>query len=87
MQPFELEGLKRLLIQQQGGTFLIENRCGHFGVPLDSARFYDQPIECNQHYIRFDLHSGEVAGECRDPYDPLTTFEVVTEGEVVGLIR
>ncbi|OOZ40683.1 hypothetical protein BOW53_06635 [Solemya pervernicosa gill symbiont] len=83
-RSFEVNGLQLLLIHQQGRSYLIENRCGHFGVPLDRATLYEQSIECNQHYIRFDLNNGEVltpnAGQC----DPLRIFETVIEDGQIG---
>lgn len=51
---------KEICLVQQGDTFFaFENKCGHFGLPLDDGRLKDASIVCTHHGIEFSLKSGE----------------------------
>ncbi len=83
---FEVGALRLLLIQVCGERFLVENRCGHFGVAIDGGEIHDGSIECPQHFMRFDLRSGVVLNpqhyaDC----DPIRVFALIERDGQLGL--
>ena len=82
-KKFDIHGLSLLLIQQNAHVYLIENKCGHFGVPLESAEITESSIICSEHGIEFDLHSGEALCASWADCDPVRVFSLVEkEGEL-----
>ena len=84
-QSFKVGDINLLLIHYRSKTHLIENRCGHFGVPMTNAILIDGTIECKQHYIRFDLKSGNVVKPDMNNCDPIRVFEVSVVDGMVGV--
>lgn len=84
-QPHLVGNLKLLLIQTEGKRFLVENRCGHFGIPLEQGEITQGTITCPQHYIRFDLTSGQVVSQTRDNCDPIRVFTLISQDGDVGI--
>lgn len=63
-----------LLIIRQGKPYLIENKCGHFGVPLENGQLRDQQIVCPEHGISFDLGTGNIVNRPYENCDPIKVF-------------
>lgn len=84
-QALSVKGHSLLLIQHGGETFVIENKCGHFGVPLATGRVADGKIRCSQHGFEFELRSGRLVSRPFEHCDPLVTFAVQIQGEFVGV--
>jgi nitrite reductase/ring-hydroxylating ferredoxin subunit len=73
-----------LLVRHQGRLHCIENKCGHFGVPLADGRVVDGTIVCRQHGISFSLASGEVVNRPWENCDKVRVYPVVeTDTEAV----
>ena len=84
-QAFTVNGAAVLLVQAQGKIYAVENKCGHFGVALDTGRVVGGRIRCSQHGAEFDLSSGQVTNHVVAQCDSLRTFVVVTRGDDVGI--
>ncbi len=64
----------------KGKYYLIENKCGHFGVPLLNGRIRDNEIVCAEHGISFDLETGSVVNRPYENCDPIKVFTSKIEG-------
>lgn len=76
---------KLLIIRHQSKTYIIENKCGHFGIPLDTGHLEEGTIVCRQHGISFDLNSGEISNRPYENCDSVKTFDVVIKDGFVGV--
>lgn len=85
MKAFEVGGRAVLLIQQHGVCHAVGNRCGHFGVPLDTGSLQDGAIACSQHGIAFSLTSGEIVNRPWENADPIPVYRVVLDDDRVGI--
>lgn len=85
IKSFEIEGNKILLIQQAGKQYVIENKCGHFGVPLEKGLLKEKTITCKQHGIEFDLATGAIIDALWDDCDPVKIFTLLDENGVLGV--
>jgi nitrite reductase/ring-hydroxylating ferredoxin subunit len=83
---FDVSGVSLLLIQQHGRVYAVENKCGHFGIPLENGMLENHAIRCRQHGALFDLASGAVLNRVVAQCDPLRVFEVRIDGEDVGIV-
>lgn len=84
-QTFSIGQLKLLLIKQNERFFLIENKCGHFGTPLEDGRIVDETIACAHHGISFDLNSGAISNRPWETCDPIQVFEIQWQDDMLGL--
>jgi nitrite reductase/ring-hydroxylating ferredoxin subunit len=84
-RAFTVNGVAVLLVQTEGKIYAVENKCGHFGIALDTGRLVGARIQCSQHGAEFDLLSGQVTNHVVAQCDPLRTFVVVARGEDVGI--
>ena len=84
-KAFDIGGFRLLLIQHKNEIYLIENRCGHFGVPLDTGHVEDGTIVCSQHSISFSLITGEIINRPFENADPIKIFQTAIEGGFVGV--
>lgn len=84
-QAFKIQGVSILLVHSAGQTYAVENKCGHFGVPLVTGRLVGARIQCSQHGAEFDLASGQVMNHVVAQCDPLRVFSVVMRGDDVGV--
>ncbi len=75
-----------LLIQTLDQPHLIENRCGHMGIPLDTGEVENNTIVCSQHGISFDLETGELANRPYENADPIKIFEISYQNGYMGVI-
>ena len=86
MRPFVIEGRRLLLLQEAGKLHLIENRCPHMDIPLETgALLPTEAIRCRAHGIEFDLNTGKASGPLADSLDCLTRFRLAYEGTTVGV--
>lgn len=85
-QVFNVAGESLLLLQTSGTPHLIENRCGHFGVPLETGDLKDNTIVCSQHGISFDLETGQIANRPYENADPIKIFEISYQNDYLGVI-
>lgn len=68
-----------LLISHNNQYYLIENKCGHFGVPLIEGKIKGDEIICPQHHISFSLKSGAVINRPYENCDKIQVFKVVQQ--------
>ncbi len=83
IRPFRIAGRDLLLVQDQGRTYLIANRCPHMDAPLTFATVRNGLLRCPMHGIEFDLPSGGARSGC---FSPLEKFTVVYEGNLLGVM-
>ncbi len=83
---FKFDALGLLLVEQGGQRFLLEARCPHRGHPLDSARVEDGCVQCPLHNYRFDLSTGAVIKASEEACRPLRVYDLVYEGNEIGLL-
>lgn len=82
---FRVQGNSLLLLQDAGKTYLIENRCPHMDAPLANGEIKDGNITCRAHGIRFGLADGQAQGPLASMMDCLHFFELIYEGNKVGV--
>ena len=85
-RSFKIDALDLLLIQQGEQRYLLEGRCPHRGHPLESADLDAGCLECPLHKYRFDLSTGAVAAATEEACRPLRIYELVYEGNEVGML-
>ena len=83
---YKIDNLHLLLLQREGQRFLIEARCPHRDHPLDVASIGGGVIQCALHQYRFALGDGRLLVSTEEPCRDLRTFELVYEGNEVGLM-
>lgn len=86
MRAFNVDGASVLLIQNRGRVHAVENKCGHFGIPLEHGTLLDNAIRCRQHGAQFDLATGAVLNHVVAQCDPLRVFELRFDGNDVGIV-
>ena len=74
--PLSIHNKSVLLIHQQQKYYLIENKCGHFGIALNDATIKDEQIICSQHAISFSLNSGQVVNRPYENCDSIKIFKL-----------
>ncbi len=72
-----IDGVELLLIHRDNRFYLIDNKCGHFSVPLLDARITGTEIRCSRHGIVFSLVDGSVCTQTPDDCDPLRVYTVI----------
>ncbi len=77
MYPMQLHGKNLLLIHQERKYYLIENKCGHFGIPLTDGELHSNEIICSGHGISFSLATGEIINRPFEQCDAIKTYQVV----------
>lgn len=82
---FRVHGHSLLLIQDEGRSYLIENRCPHMDAPLVTGQVEGGVIACRAHGIRFQLNSGKPMGPLADTLDCLRLYDLIYEGNKVGV--
>jgi 3-phenylpropionate/trans-cinnamate dioxygenase ferredoxin subunit len=80
---FEVNGRSLLLIHHQQRFFCVENKCGHFGNPLEEGEIEGNAIFCPVHGISWNLETGEIDNRPYENADPIATFKVeISNGEI-----
>ncbi len=85
-KAFEIGANKLLLIQNNGQLYLIENRCGHFGIPLETGKLEDGTIVCSQHSISFSLTTGEIVNRPYENADPIKIHAIIFKNDDIGVM-
>lgn len=83
---FQVGDAKLLLVQEDGRVYLIENKCGHFGMPLHKGTIEGCTIRCPSHGIVFDMNDGRIVKTRHDHCDPVRVFEVVRQSDWLGVL-
>jgi nitrite reductase/ring-hydroxylating ferredoxin subunit len=86
VRKFRIDHLALLLIQREGERFLIEANCPHREHPLDVASITDGVIQCALHQYRFSLEDGSLLYATEEPCRGLRKFELVYQGNEVGIM-
>jgi len=81
-KAFRIGRIELLLIQDEGRTYLIENRCPHMEAPLTYGAVQQGIIRCPMHGLEFNLLTGR-SPACATP---LKTMMPVYEGNVIGVV-
>lgn len=82
-RPFRVAGKDLLLVQSEGQTYLIENRCPHADAPLTYATVAQDLIRCPLHGIEFSLRTGAPhRSGCRKG---LVKLVPAYEGQTIGI--
>lgn len=82
---FRVQGHELLLIQDNGDTYLIENRCPHMDAPLVTGQVEAGAITCRAHGIRFQLRDGKPLGPLASTLDCLRLYNVAYDGHKIGV--
>ncbi len=82
----KIDSLELLLLQRGNERYLIESRCPHREHPLDVASIDGERIRCALHQYQFSLRNGELLVATEEPCRNLRTFELVYEGNEVGVM-
>ncbi len=77
--PILIYGHDLLLVNSDGHYYLIENKCGHFGLPLADGEVIKDEIFCPQHGISFDLISGQVKNRPWENCAPINVYKLNIE--------
>jgi len=85
-KAFQVDRLSLLLIQQEGQPYLIENRCPHMDVPLDTAtQLPGAKIRCRAHGIEFNLETGSADGPLAKQLECLKKYTISYDGTQLGI--
>jgi len=85
-RSFRAGGKALLLVQVDGKTHLLENRCPHMDAPLDRATFQANTLRCPVHGIEFDLDTGSAMGSLANCIGNLQRFSIAYEGNTLGVM-
>jgi len=72
--PLEKNEIHFLVISQNDDIFVIEDRCGHFGVSMKDGKIQDNCILCPAHGAKFHLETGELMNDLFENCDPINVF-------------
>jgi nitrite reductase/ring-hydroxylating ferredoxin subunit len=85
-KAYRIAGKKLLLLQVEGDTYLIDQRCPHDQASLASGKVAGRCIRCAKHGIAFDLHTGlPQGGAAVADVPPLTFYSLVYKNGEVGV--
>jgi len=72
-----------LLVCQREKFYLLEDKCGHFGVSLSTGRVENDVIICSEHGISFSLATGEVINRPFEACDPINTYDLIIKNDCI----
>ncbi len=81
--PLIINDKHLLLVHHQDHFYLLENKCGHFGVVLDDAQIKSNQIICAQHGISFSLETGLVVNRPYENCDPIKIYLLQIKGDSI----
>ena len=84
-KPFRVAGQQLLLLQQEGRTFLIENRCPHMDASLSNADQEPGILRCRVHGIEFQLSDGRACGPLAGVMPSLKFYPLAYDGNTLGV--
>ena len=79
VQELTINHVSLLLIENNNRFYLIENKCGHFGLPLSTGEIKGDEIICSHHGISFSLLTGEVMNRPYENCDMIRVFKIVEQ--------
>ena len=85
-RQFKIDNIQLLLIQRRGELHLLEANCPHRGHPLDVATIDNGIIQCALHHYQFAIADGRLLHASEERCRGLRTFDLVYEGNEVGVI-
>ncbi len=83
---FKIDANHLMLVQLEGQRYLIESFCPHRAYPLAESDLQGDSLVCPQHGYRFDLATGAVLYASEEPCRALRRYELVYEGNEVGVM-
>tara|TARA_R110002049_G_scaffold56036_13_gene154906 strand:- start:780 stop:1097 length:318 start_codon:yes stop_codon:yes gene_type:complete len=85
-RQFKIDNLQLLLLEHLGEHYILEARCPHRSHSLRDAVIVDGNIRCPLHQYEFCLKDGRLMRATEEPCRGLRTFEVVYEGNEIGVM-
>ncbi|CAA0118800.1 Toluene 1,2-dioxygenase system ferredoxin subunit [Halioglobus japonicus] len=85
-RQFRIDNLQLLLREHLGEHYILEANCPHRSHPLSAAVINDGNIRCPLHQYEFCLRDGKVMRTTEEPCRGLRIFEVVYEGNEIGVM-
>lgn len=85
-RAFRIDGLELLLVEVDGQRMAFERRCPHRGQVLRADDIVQGQIRCPLHGYCFDLFSGAVLHASEERCRALKTFDLVYQGNEVGIM-
>jgi nitrite reductase/ring-hydroxylating ferredoxin subunit len=74
LYPLSIQGHELLLVKTASRTYLVENKCGHFEIPLEGGEIAGNEIICPAHRISFNLETGEVVNRPYEVCNPIVIY-------------
>ena len=74
IKSVDKDGIHFLVISQNDDIYVVEDRCGHFGVSMKEGSVRDKCIRCPAHGAKFHLESGELLNDLFEDCDPINVF-------------
>lgn len=84
-KPFRVAGHNLLLVQHEGRSYLIENRCPHMDASLSNAEQSNGCLRCRVHGIEFQLSDGRACGPLGSVVAPLKFYPIAYDGNTLGV--
>ncbi|MEJ2143199.1 MAG: Rieske (2Fe-2S) protein [Gammaproteobacteria bacterium] len=81
--PVKIDGQDFLVIKHNNHLYCVEDKCGHFGMPLANGKVKDNKIYCAVHGISFDLFDGQVRDNWGEECDPIKVIELIEQDGVL----
>jgi nitrite reductase/ring-hydroxylating ferredoxin subunit len=85
-RQFKIDNQQLLLLEHLGEHYILEATCPHRSHPLADAVITDGIIRCPLHQYEFNLKDGRLIHATEEPCRGLRTFEVVYEGNEIGVM-
>ncbi len=82
---FSISGHDLLLLQHQGGLYLLENICPHAAYPMEAGQIIGTDLRCPMHGYLFDLRTGACTFYTEGPCRGLHTYDIIRRGDEVGV--
>lgn len=86
IRAFDIHGHALLLVQDNGRTHLLINRCPHMDARMDRGRVENDHLRCPVHGIAFSLSTGLAEGPMAHCLKQLETLPLHFEGNGVGVL-
>ena len=87
MHAVQLDSHRILIVRHQEKIYVVENKCGHFGVPLADGRLEEGQIFCAVHGIGFDLEDGTVSNRLHENCSPIRVFPFEIRDGQIGISK
>ena len=72
-----------LLIRHNNQYYCVEDKCGHFGMPLAKGTVKDTKIYCPTHNISFDLNNGQVIDHLGEDCEPIKAIKIIEKDGIL----